>query len=220
MLTYSAPHCEKNVTEITVTERHLHRILLYMKRLLPLLSLIALAGCMSAEAQIKQEISDANYCETAADCVDVGGKCPFDCYIFVNASEADRIGDLVGSYNSTCEYSCIAIDGVDCVDNKCQAIVPGPPMEGETQADPEGNVGASCTSHEECVTPMSYLIQSNCPYSSRCVEGSCSVVCPQWQDSSAGYDVSCDADSDCNCADRPNAESCKCIDNQCVAVMK
>jgi len=38
--------------------------------------------------------------------------------------------------------------------------------------------GVSCVEHEECDTPMDYLIWSNCPYMSLCLEQKCTVVCP------------------------------------------
>lgn len=37
----------------------------------------------------------------------------------------------------------------------------------------------SCNESSECQTPEEYLIQSNCPYESRCYEDQCVVVCPQ-----------------------------------------
>ncbi len=89
------------------------------------LALLVLAGCSASpgsEAYIKQQIAEANYCETPADCIDVGGKCPFDCYIFVNSSEVDRMKEMVDGYESTCTYSCLAISGVDCVSNRCQPV--------------------------------------------------------------------------------------------------
>lgn len=92
-------------------------------------SLIVLTGCMSAEAQIKQEISKANYCDVASDCVDAGGKCPFGCYAFVNKSEVDRIKTMIEGYESTCTYSCLAMDRVDCIDHKCTVIVGGQPID-------------------------------------------------------------------------------------------
>jgi hypothetical protein len=91
--------------------------------LLPITAVFLLAACTASspsEAEIKDAIVEANYCETADDCVDVGGKCPFDCYIFVNEAEADRIGAMVEWYQSTCTYSCLAINGVDCINNTCQ----------------------------------------------------------------------------------------------------
>ena len=87
--------------------------------------LLLLTACTSTEEQIKQELTEANYCETASDCVDIGSKCPFDCYILVNTAEADRMKIKVESFPSQCQYSCVAIQGVECVQNKCQATPEG-----------------------------------------------------------------------------------------------
>ncbi len=102
-----------------------------MTKHLPLvLGFLLLTACaQSEEAQIKEQIAEANYCETADDCVDVGAKCPFDCYIFVNKSEAERIKSMVDGYQSTCEYSCIAMTGVECVAKKCQVMTDMPVAE-------------------------------------------------------------------------------------------
>jgi hypothetical protein len=35
-----------------------------------------------------------------------------------------------------------------------------------------------CQIDADCVTPAEYLIRSNCPYFSKCLNGYCSVVCP------------------------------------------
>lgn len=75
-----------------------------------------------SEGSVKREIERANYCNTKSDCVDVGGKCPFGCYVFVNKNESQRIETLVNSYNSTCMYACIALKDFDCISGKCQAI--------------------------------------------------------------------------------------------------
>ncbi len=37
----------------------------------------------------------------------------------------------------------------------------------------------SCENDNQCETPMDYLVKSNCPYGSRCIEGKCAVVCPE-----------------------------------------
>lgn len=37
----------------------------------------------------------------------------------------------------------------------------------------------SCESDDECETPMEYLARSVCPYTSRCIENKCTVVCPE-----------------------------------------
>lgn len=148
--------------------------------LLPLVGLVFLSACANgdttytptSEQGIKQELAKANYCESVSDCVDVGAKCPFGCYLYVNKDEAPRLKPMIEGFQSTCQYSCIAIKGVECVQNKCQ-VIPDAPAQ-----DPEGNVGAACTDDTECITPMSYLARSSCPFTSKCLEGSCAVVCP------------------------------------------
>ncbi|MDD3794062.1 MAG: hypothetical protein PHI37_04570 [Candidatus Gracilibacteria bacterium] len=37
----------------------------------------------------------------------------------------------------------------------------------------------SCNIDSDCETPMDYMIRSNCPYTSKCLEKKCSVVCPE-----------------------------------------
>lgn len=36
----------------------------------------------------------------------------------------------------------------------------------------------TCSQHMDCETPAEYLIRSNCPYESRCINDICTVVCP------------------------------------------
>lgn len=200
----------------------------FMMRLsLPIIAAtLLLAACNTStmtEAQIKEQITAANYCDSPNDCVDVGGKCPFDCYIFVNMKEEDRIKAMVEGYASTCTYSCLAINDVDCVEHKCQPVLDRPERVSD---DTEGNVGASCTSDEECHTPMDYLIRSSCPFTSMCIEGSCSVVCPMMEHDpnpviSKSSPVTCQTNSDCTCDQfmaGSNAD-CRCVENACVAVM-
>jgi hypothetical protein len=77
----------------------------------------------SREDVIKAEIEKANYCETVTDCQQVAvSKCPFGCYVHVNKNEASRIEELLNGYQSTCEYGCIEMRGVDCVDNVCKVL--------------------------------------------------------------------------------------------------
>ena len=35
----------------------------------------------------------------------------------------------------------------------------------------------ACDSDSECETPVEYLVRSNCPYTSLCLENKCVVVC-------------------------------------------
>lgn len=73
----------------------------------------------SHEGGIAQAITSANYCETASDCTRAGSVCPFGCDIFVNTAEAERISSMLSSYQSTCQYSCVQLKRVECVENRC-----------------------------------------------------------------------------------------------------
>lgn len=41
-------------------------------------------------------------------------------------------------------------------------------------------IDVSCNIDEDCETPGDYLIRSSCPYTSKCLEKKCSVVCPEF----------------------------------------
>lgn len=81
-----------------------------------ILAIILLAGC--TEAAIKEEIQKANYCDNVEECTNIGSKCPFGCDIHVNSKEAERVKQLVESYESGCVYGCAECE-VECVSNKC-----------------------------------------------------------------------------------------------------
>jgi hypothetical protein len=74
------------------------------------------------ELNIKSKIEKANYCEIDSDCVDVGGKCPFGCYIYVNKNEVSEISSLVESFDSNCVYGCLACPTVTCENKKCKEV--------------------------------------------------------------------------------------------------
>jgi hypothetical protein len=38
----------------------------------------------------------------------------------------------------------------------------------------------SCAIDNDCETPMTYLLRSSCPYTSKCLEEKCAVVCPKF----------------------------------------
>ncbi|PIP73841.1 MAG: hypothetical protein COW88_00605 [Candidatus Lloydbacteria bacterium CG22_combo_CG10-13_8_21_14_all_47_15] len=73
----------------------------------------------SYEGSIQAAIASANYCESASDCAFAGSACPFGCNIYVNETEAARIGDILSRYQSTCAYSCVPLKSVECIENRC-----------------------------------------------------------------------------------------------------
>lgn len=76
-------------------------------------------------ADVQAEIEAANYCEVKDDCVETNTKCPIGCYNLVNAAELDRINDLVGEFKQTCFQTCATLDDFDCVEGRCEPILPG-----------------------------------------------------------------------------------------------
>ncbi len=78
------------------------------------------SGCKSREETIKNEIEKANYCETNAECVYAGSKCPFGCFVYVNENEAERISKLVTDFKSSCVSDCPEeVYNIVCENNKC-----------------------------------------------------------------------------------------------------
>lgn len=44
----------------------------------------------------------------------------------------------------------------------------------------EKTTDIACAVDSDCITPEEYLIQSRCPFSSKCLAGKCAVVCPDF----------------------------------------
>jgi hypothetical protein len=80
---------------------------------------LGLTACVSQEQAIREEIAQANYCKTDAECAMVPGQCPFDCYVLANQSEQDRVSSLIMNYASNCRYSCVEPPPFSCVEGKC-----------------------------------------------------------------------------------------------------
>jgi len=86
------------------------------------------------------------------------------------------------------------------------------------------NIEKYCEKNSECQTPIEYLIQSNCPFGSLCIENKCRVVCPLTYhdlnpELSKSYLYSCQTDKDCDCKEREKRTiECKCVNNECFSV--
>lgn len=86
------------------------------------------------------------------------------------------------------------------------------------------NLGASCTAYSECKLPMEFMIQSNCPFTTACINSKCKVICPLvYHDPnpeiSKSYPFTCNTNSECNCEERGEKTiDCVCVDNKCVSV--
>ena len=73
--------------------------------------------------RIRAEIAKASTCKVKADCAGPLYRCPFGCSIYVNRNELERIKKLLASYPEECDYECKKIDGFDCVEGKCAAVL-------------------------------------------------------------------------------------------------
>jgi len=62
----------------------------------------------------------------------------------------------------------------------------------------------SCTDNLACETPMEYLVQSRCPFTSLCLENKCTVVCPDASGTARGPFM---GEHPCNL--EPDAGSCE-----------
>lgn len=39
----------------------------------------------------------------------------------------------------------------------------------------------SCSIDNDCETPFEYLIRSDCPYESKCIQNTCTIICPDFE---------------------------------------
>lgn len=67
-------------------------------------------------------LNEANYCEVKEDCINLGSKCPFGCYIYVNSEEEEKMNNLLNSFESKCIYGCEQCLDVECVSGECQPV--------------------------------------------------------------------------------------------------
>lgn len=90
--------------------------------------------------------------------------------------------------------------------------------------DLHGNVGKSCSVDKDCKTPMDYLVQSNCPFGSACVNKTCRVVCAIVYNNpnpeiNKSYLYPCEENSDCNCDGRKTKTlECVCHNKTCLSI--
>lgn len=77
-----------------------------------------------------------------------------------------------------------------------------------------------CEKDIDCKTPFSFLIQSNCPYESICIENICEVVCPiMYYEENKNYYAQCEENENCNCSERGEKSiNCICSKGNCFSI--
>ena len=87
------------------------------------------------------------------------------------------------------------------------------------------SVGESCTADTDCKTPMEYMIRSNCPFDSRCIENKCNVVCAgpfKTEKDQINNVPQCAQNSDCDCNSfylGDDIIKCSCLNGLCLAIV-
>ncbi|MCS6912027.1 MAG: hypothetical protein RMK29_19910 [Myxococcales bacterium] len=77
-------------------------------------------SCALPEDAVRQEIRQANTCNLAADCVDLGAHCPFGCNVLVHRSQAGRLAELLRTEgNRRCLYACPPLRSISCDNGVC-----------------------------------------------------------------------------------------------------
>lgn len=76
-----------------------------------------------------------------------------------------------------------------------------------------GTIGTACNTTGQCATPAQYTTSSGCPYQAICLDGTCTLTCPQ--------DETCATDEECDCTTNSyqGDGECRCIKGSCRAVL-
>jgi hypothetical protein len=135
--------------------------------------------------------------------------------VFVVITSLERVPEV------TSFEECIAAGNVvmESYPRQCHA-------NGETFVEYIDTTGDACVTDADCKTPMEYMIQSNCPYGSACIDSTCAVVCPLFShdidpEVSKSYPNACEIDSDCDCSERQERSlECRCVNGGCLSVEK
>lgn len=76
------------------------------------------------------------------------------------------------------KYAVVGVIEISSVQTDAMGGIP----EGYTLEDYEiaESLEIACTADQECQTPPEYMVRSNCPYTTLCLESTCKVVCPTY----------------------------------------
>ncbi len=94
--------------------------------------LLPLAGCLSADQaneRFDEWLADHDSCDVPEDCALIYPGCPLGCAVAVRAESegdaTDKAESLIRRYESggrSCDYDCMADEGVDCVEGVCAVL--------------------------------------------------------------------------------------------------
>lgn len=149
-----------------------------MKKILTILLLIMIIGC----TEVKEEMDDLDYKDIAEEYVldsyqykeYSGNNLEFaaketregkDLFIFLFDVDTDNLPENVIGFQMKVEVKDGKTKDVEIIERVLE-------IAEVTEQD--------CAKDSECETPMDYLIRSSCPYTSKCIDDRCTVVCERF----------------------------------------
>lgn len=86
---------------------------------------LGLALACVTEARVEDRLDEANYCESADECVEVYPGCPLGCVRLVNEAEVGDVQALIDRYHrqhrDNCAYDCVGLGPPRCEGGRCVA---------------------------------------------------------------------------------------------------
>jgi len=138
----------------------------------------------SIDNQGKEGAACTLQCEMLCEC---GGIAGFRCPAGYECKMPEGIADALGycepiDGGNTCvgcdrdEHGCIGSAGYSWCQEKQKCVRSW--EENCSDYTIAKTTGERCSQDADCITPGEYLVLSHCPYTSKCIEGKCAVVCP------------------------------------------
>ncbi len=163
---------------------------------------------------LQQSIPPELFCDFDSDCVPLGCCHPFAVVNRDHATKCDLGIGCTAMCSGPLECGC---GSPACVNHTCDirrtANRPGCPWYNQN-----GTVGEPCREDVDCSTPFDYIRRSTCHYTSLCLDGVCSVVCPQNLPEEPS--PACTSDSNCSCNRFFAPGQCKCVNTTCMILVE